>query len=334
MAFRDFLTGPEARFTRRLVLTILWLALFDSLVPSLVRTLETRRYEGSAPFRFEVSDLFGLGPFVSYLRDHPRGDRPRVVFFGNSIIFGAGVSAADAIPSQYERQRPDVQAFNAAVNGDGFGTSYLIAKEIIDSVDVLYVQVIGRTAHPLLASLIPVDEADARAFAIPAPDPIESRLHSAAGRLWRLYGFHDRLQAAMFGTSTRNFLYLRAKELRSPADPQTPPSPHRDGLIGFRVPRAVAVTGALTKHHEVLRKFAELARARRKRVVFMALEYGGRKVDDAPIAELNALYAPFAEMVVITIPPEVTHDGMHPTPAGCREIASLLLRHERQRGRQ
>lgn len=330
MAFRNFLTAPEARFTRRLVLTVLWLALFDLAVPSLVRRLEQRRYEGPAPFRFESSDLFGLGPFVSYLRDHPHRDRPRIVFFGNSIIFGAGVSTADAIPSQYERQRPEVHAFNAAVNGDGFGTSYLVAKAIIDSVDGLYVQVIGNTAHPLLASLIPVDEPDARAFGLRRPDPVESRLQSAAGRLWRLYGFHDRLQAAMFGTSTRAFLYRRATEL-GPNDTTPPSPPYREGQIGFRAPRAAAVTGALTKHHEVLRKFAELARSRRKRVVFMALEYSGGKVNDAPIAEFNALYGPYAEMVVITIPPEVTHDGMHPTPEGCREIASLLLRHERQR---
>lgn len=329
MAFRNFLTRPEARFTRRLVLTLLWLALFDALVPSLVRTLEKRRYEGSSPFRFESSDLFGLGPFVSYLRDHPRGDRPRIVFFGNSIIFGAGVSTADTIPSQYQRLRPDVRTFNAAVNGDGFGTSYLVAKAILDSVDVLYVQVIGRTAHPLAASLIPVDEPDARAFGLQTPDPVESGLQTAAGRLWRLYGFHERLQAALFGTSTRNFLYQRAKELRSPASNHAQPS--HGGQIGFRVPRAAAVTGALTEHHEVLRKFAELARSRRKRIVFMALEYSGGKVNDAPIAEFNTLYAPYAEMVVITIPPGITHDGMHPTPAGCREIAAVLLRHERQR---
>ena len=98
-------------------------------------------------FRFENSDLFALGPLVDYLRDHPRHQRRRVVFFGNSMIFGYFLTPAQAIPAQFQTLQPEARVYNAAVNGQEIGTSYLVGKAIVDSVDTIYVQVIGDKAN-------------------------------------------------------------------------------------------------------------------------------------------------------------------------------------------
>jgi len=329
MSFAAFLTNPATRFTRRLIFALLWLALLDPFVPPLLHRLEQQRYEGRSTFRFASSDLFGLGPFVSYLRDHPRGDGRRVVFFGNSMMFAYALESDESIPGQYERQQSGVRAFNAAINGETLATNYLIAKSIIGSVDVMYVQIAGDAANPMLPALIPVDEADARLFGITGPDPFERRLQTIAGRTWRLYASNARLQAAMFGTSTRNFLYRRIRDLPSPPPAHTWLDSGKP--ITLRVPRLSAVPSRSTRQQLLLRDFAELARSHQKRIVFLVFEHPGRHVDDSRFAALNAAYAPYAEVIVITIPPGRTYDGFHLMPAGCRDVAAALLQHERQR---
>ncbi len=57
----------RSRTARRLVLMVVWLLLFDLAVPPLLELAERRHYESTTAFRFENSDLFGLGPLVDYL---------------------------------------------------------------------------------------------------------------------------------------------------------------------------------------------------------------------------------------------------------------------------
>ena len=333
----------RSRTARRLVLTVVWLLLFDRAVPPLLELAERTHYESAAPFRFENSDLFGLGPLVDYLREHPRHQRRRVVFFGNSMIFGYFLTPVQAIPARFQKLQPEARVYNAAVNGQEMGTSYLVGKAIFDSVDVIYVQVIGDKANEILPSLIPVDDADLRRFHLAAPNRTEARLQAWLGRAWRAYGLNYRMQAALFGTSTRVYLYMhkrdlarafRVRTLQPAADSWAPIAGH----IALRAPRACGaglsppLAGLSPPHMRSLKTdLADLARSRGKRVVFIEFEWGGARADDAEAAAFNAAYAPFAETVIVTVPPDVTIDGQHPVPAAAAQIAEALARHEAQR---
>ena len=308
---------------------LLWLVVFDQFVPPLVERMERRHYEGTTTFRFENSDLFALGPLVQYLRDHPRHERRRVVFFGNSMLFGYFLNPADAIPAQLQRLQPDARVYNAAINGQEMGTGYLVAKGIIDSVDVLYIQELGTSANEMLPSLIPIDDADLRRFHLTAPNGVEQRLQSWLGRVWNLYRLNYRLQAALFGTSTRVFVYMHKRDLaRAFRVPLLQPAswPPIHGQVSLRAPRQ---PGVVTP--DLKTDLAQLARARGKRVVFIAFEWANSVPDDARVGAFNAAYAPFAETVIVHVPPEVTFDGQHPTPAAAAEIAEALARHEAER---
>lgn len=317
-------------------MTVVWLLLFDRAVPPLLERAERRHYEGAAAFRFENSDLFGLGPFVQYLREHPRHERRRVLFFGNSMVFGYFLTPAQTLPAQFEKLQPGARVYNAAVNGQELGTSYLIAKAIVDSVDVMVVQVVGNNANPMLPSLIPVDDADLLRFDLGAPDRVEQRLQAWLGRVWALYRVNGRMQAALFGTSARLYLYMHKRDLalallspiraRGPAAEE--PSPPMTGHVALRAPRAPGVVRALTQAQRLKNDFAALARSRGKRVIFLEFEYGGRRAADAGVAAFNAAYAPFAETVIVTLPREVTFDGQHPLPAAAAQIAAALAQHE------
>jgi hypothetical protein len=331
------------RAVRRLAFMLLSLIVLDPFIPSIVRKLEKRHYEGRSAFRFENSDLFGLGPLVSYLREHPRGDRRRAVFLGNSMMFGYLLDTSNALPAEFEKQNPGTRVFNMAVNGQETGSSYLISKAVIDSVDVIFVQVIGESVNPMLASLIPVDRADARRFQLQPPDPLEQRLKEHAGRLWRLYRFNQRIQAALFGTSTRQYLYMHKRVVarallrlgRKPvkAVDATPAPPVRPSIIAPRAPVRSEPRKDLSRGDAILRDLAELARSHRKRVVLLTFEYGNQP-PGPEIAELNATYAPFAERVVVMVPPTLTYDGQHLTEHGCRLVADALARHEREAGQE
>lgn len=314
---------------RRLVMMVLWLVVFDQFVPPLLECLERRHYEGTTVFRFENSDLFALGPLVEYLREHPRHERRRVVFFGNSMIFGYFLKPEDAIPAQYQRLQPGTRVYNAAINGQEVGTGYLVGKDILDSVDVLYIQSAGVRANEMLPSLIPVDDADLRRFNLAPPDRIETRLQSWLGRVWKLYRYNYRLQAALFGTSTRVFVYMHKRDLarlfRVPLLQPTSFAPVH-GQVSLRAPRKAGAVAPSIKSD-----LAQLAHARGKRVVFIEFEWGTRVQDEAEVAAFNAAYAPLAETVIVHVPPEVTFDGMHATPAASAQIAEVLIRHEAER---
>lgn len=309
---------------RRLLFAILWLALIDLFIPPLLQRAEYARYETGAVYRFENSDLFALGPMVHYLREHPRGPRRRTMFLGNSVVFGYGLETRDALPAQFERIAGDTRVFNAAVNGAESGDSFLLGKAVIDSVDTLYVQLIRRDgARPILGMLIPVDDTDARHYGLDRLGPIEATLRSMLGRVWHLYGDNDRLQAALFGTSTRQYFYLHKRELllaivgrASHVAPETPRSTiavslsQRNGILGLPRP---------------LLDLAEVAKAHRKRLVILDFQ------QRVAAAGFNAKYAPYAELVSIDVPPALRFDTMHLTPAGANAVAAALVAHERER---
>jgi len=300
------------------------------------RRVERHRYEGARAFRFENSDLFALGPLVSYLRDHPRGERPRTLFLGNSVIFGYGLTEDEAVPARFQELHPETQVLNAAINGFELGGNYLVSKAIIDSVDRFYVMRGTDVVHPLLASLIPVDAADLRAFHLQSPDPVETRLQSIAG-LWRLYASTYRLQAAMFGTSTRQYVHLLGDAVRRVVVPDgrraaVGSSPSVDGSIQLtRWQSAEQPTderrAELRRQDPLLWKFAELVYGHRKRAVF--IQIGSATIDavgESEIADFNAAFEPFVEMVRLTIPPALTFDARHLTAEGARRAAEALRR--------
>lgn len=317
---------------RRLLFLLLWLLLFDRAVPRLLEVAERRHYEGATVFRFENSDLFGLGPFVEYLREHPRHERPRVVFFGNSMLFGYFLTPEQAIPAQYQRFQPGARVYNAAINGQELGTGYLVGKDILGDVDVLYVQVIGDKANPILPSLIPIDDADLARFHLAPPDRVEQRLQSWLGRVWQMYRLNYRAQAALFGTSARVYLYMHKRDIARLAHVRTlqpesfaPASEH----ISLRAPRAPGVVPAATEGQRMMVDLATLARGRGKRVVFIDFEWDGGAADDAGVGAFNAAFAPSAETVIVHLPKSITIDGEHPIPAAAAQIAEALANYER-----
>jgi hypothetical protein len=325
-------TPPDRHAGRRLVFLLIWLVLFDQFIPAILPSLEKRRYEGPS-LRFENSDLFGLGPLVAYLRENPNHNRRRAVFLGNSMMYGFLLQADQALPAQYELQRPGTHAFNMAMNGQELGTSYLVANAVIDSVDILFVQFVGERANPILASLIPVDKADIKAFNVQQPDPIEQWLKSGLGRVWHLYGANERIQAAIFGTSTREYLYLHKRDIalkmlrRHPAPPVPPPDVTERPYLLPPSANRTASNGAHSSQEELLRRFAELGRLHQKRVVFLLFEYSnGPKI---PINDIAA-NVPNAEIVLVHVPKTLTFDDEHLTVQGCRLVAALLAQYDAQ----
>jgi hypothetical protein len=321
---------------RRLVFLLLWLVLFDRAVPRLLDAAERRHYEGTTVFRFENSDLFGLGPFVDYLREHPRHERRRVVFFGNSMLFGYFLTPEQAIPAQYQRLVPDARVYNAAINGQELGTGYLVGKDIIDDVDVLYVQVVGAAANPLLPTLIPVSDADLLRFDLMRPERVEQRLQSWLGRVWQLYRLNDRMQAALFGTSARVYFYMHKRDLARLFHVRTlqPESfAPANGRISLRAPRAPGFVRRSTERRRMMVDLARLAQARGKRVVFILFEWDNSPHYDAEVGAFNAAFVPSAETVIVHVPKSITIDGEHPIPAAAAQIAEALAAHERERAR-
>ena len=309
---------------RRLLFALLWLALLDFFIPPIVRRAEYARYETGAVYRFENSDLFALGPMVRYLREHPRGPRRRAMFLGNSVVFGYGLEARDALAAQFERLAGDTRVFNAAVNGAENGDSDLVGKAVIDSVDTLYVQLTLRSrARPILGTLIPVDDDDVRRFALDRTDPIEATLRSLLGRVWRLYAVNDRLQAAFFGTSARQYLYLHKRELLLAALGRAPRKAPETPRSAIAVSLSARRDGAPLP--SAMLDLAEVAKSHRKRLVILDFQ---RRV---AAADFNAAYAPYAEIVTIDVPPALRFDKQHLTPAGANAVAAALVAHDRER---
>ena len=317
------------RSWRRLVLVIVWLAVIDLLVPGTLSRLEYARYETGPSFRFANSDLFALGPLISYLREHPSGERPRTVFFGNSMIFGYRLSEAAAVPARYQALVASEKVFNFGINDLAMGGSYLIAKALIGSIDTLFVLRSGTDADKLrlAADLIPMTDEDIQAFGMPVPNRVEQRLRATAER-WHLYAGAYRLQAALFGASTRHFVrsaiggLSRAGAEGIPSDtvwrvevsspwPSTLPSEER--------------ALELRQRHELLWRFAELIATNGKRGVFLQVPGYSEPMSESDAADFNAVFGSDVEVAIVRIPPALLFDGIHVNATGARVLAEALL---------
>lgn len=332
------------RPARRLLFAIMALAAIDPFIPGLLHRLETARYESNRVFRFENSDLFSLGPLVQYLREHPRGDRPRIVFFGNSIVWGYFLGPNDALPAQFQRLMPETRVFNMAVNGFETGNAYLITKNIIDSVDAIYLFYIGGAAHPMMPQLITVEPTDLQRFALAPPDPVESRLAALLG-FWHLYRDAYRLQAALFGTSMRQYVYLHKASIpkviwraaRGPAAADDGISrlgenPTRADIVEVKSDVASApVTEArrrqLAAAYPLLWDYAHLVHRHRKHAVVVEIARYSPPIPPGDRADLNEIFRPHVLFLEVSIPPALTFDGGHLSEEGARAVAQALLRH-------
>jgi hypothetical protein len=333
------------RAARRLALLVVWLAIADAFVPRVLAPLERSRYESDTLFRFEGSDLFGLGPVVAYLRDVPRGPRPRTVFLGSSVIFGYGLATPDTIPAAFQRLEPGRQVINLAVNNLHTPSSYLIAKQIVGSVDTLYVLVQGNYALPNLAHLIAVAPDDRHRFGVADPSTLEQWLRRRLS-FWRLYSDSYRLQNAAFGGSTRMYVYqnkavwARAaiRTVRgTPAAAVQPfaavtESPTRIDIVHRVAPRVASARRlqALSVRHRVLWDFATLATSQQRRLILLDFVVRSPRVTYQDAADFNARFGPRVAVVQVMIPRELLLDSQHLTAAGSTAVATALAAWQRE----
>lgn len=326
-------------YARRLGVAVLTLAILDPFVPRILERAERAQYESQRRFRFENSDLFALGPVTAYLREHPRGDRPRTVFFGDSIVWGYNVAGADSVPAQFQRIATDQSVFNFGLNGSQAGDAYLMAKAIIDSVDTIYLFANSRRAIRVAPSLIPIDDADVREFELKPVNPLERWLQQPLNR-WRLYRDSYRLQAGFFGTSTRLYVYLNKASLvrdglrilrgQSVARPSPPVD---DGPVapGVTIAKPVAAAPPDASKRQMLQaldytplwKLASLVRAHGKRAVVIESAWQTLEIDPG-LADLNAEFNPDVVFIRLEVPTSLRIDGQHISAKGARAVAEAL----------
>jgi len=320
------------------VFAIAALVLADRFEPALLHSLEVARYEDPGKdFRFENSDLFGLGPLVEYLREHPRGPQRRVLFVGNSITYGYFLDAAEALPARYQQLDRSAKIFNAGINNFSTTSACLIATAAIDSVDLVYVlrgqyEKEGPRVDRLLPRLIPVEDAVLARFHLDAPSASERMLGRAVNH-WRLYRDAYRLQAAMFGASTRQYIYLHkgalVRTLLGRPDGKRPDDAGPDGTVTIDAPASTALPAEarqiqLRAANQELWQIGDLARNHRKPVVFLQMTGYSEDLPDTTIADFNRIFAPYARVLVLHIPPPLTFDRMHLTSTGAARLARAL----------
>jgi hypothetical protein len=322
-----------ARLARRLAFAALCLAAVDPLIPGWVASAEASRYESGAVFRFENSDIFALGPLVTYLREHPQGRRPRIAFLGNSVVWGYGLPAADSVAAQFQTRVPDAHVLNLGINRSETGDSYLIAKAMLDAVSTLYVFNYSVGArHTTLPQVIPVAGEDLARFGLTSPPQ-----HSGNQLLsfWRLFRDSYRIQAACLGTSVRVFLYTRLAAAghalgrqREPTDAAQPgdlPAIAVDSRIASAPPSAERLT-SLSSRHRLLWDFAQMVRARQRSAVFVEISGLRDLLPDDDRADLNAVFGPDVRFVRVDIPDTLRLDPVHLTAAGAGALAETLSR--------
>jgi hypothetical protein len=170
-----------------------------------------------------------------------------------------------------------------------------------------------------------------RRFGVDPPDRLEQWLQRRLGA-WRLYGESYRLQAALFGTSTRNYLYTHkavlwggsasdASEMRFA---ENPPSSGRLS-VSHRLapPDQVLDEGALAQAEPWLWEVATSIRSRGKRAVFWRIVNDGRGAP-AHWAGLNRVFRGSAVFVTVAVPPEMMIDRLHLSARGSAQLADVL----------
>ena len=312
----------------RLIVAVVALAALDPFVPRALERAERARYEGADVFRFAYSDLFGIGPVTEYLREHPRGDRPRALFFGNSVVWGYRLPMQDSLPVQFQQRNPSTRVLNLAVNRFGIGSAALMLKDVIDSVDLVVFHASGGQVNRELASIIPVSDDDVAKYRLDPPNRAEQRLEGVLG-VWRLYRFSYRLQMAWLGTSTRYYVYLHKGSLtgREPAEDYAPNPPATAG------PRVLQAIGDADLPAERLRELAaaepmlweaaSLARSHGKRAIFWAVDNAARTLRP-DWRDLNRAFLGSCTFATIAVPPEMMIDDIHLSANGSAAVADVL----------
>lgn len=332
---------PRRRAARRLAIALLLLAALDRFVPALLARLETARYEDpSTDVRFENSDLFGVGPLVDYLRENPRGQQPRLMFLGNSVTYGYGLTVDQAVPAQAQRLLPSHKVFNVGVNSFEAGSAYLVAKAAISAIDEAYV--LSRTdplADRLMPRLVPVDAADRRTFNLPAePGPIDRRFVQLLN-FWRLYRDSYRLQAALFGTSSRQYLYLNksrfARALIAPLQAQgqrsaAGPAIAAETPVADVMPGPERLAALRSSGSRMTWAFADLFAAHGRSVALLQLPGYSDWMPEADLADFNRAGHPHVRIIRLRIPLDATFDRLHFTADGARSAAQVLVDERRQ----
>lgn len=330
--------GGEGSAWRRLGFCVLVLAAVDRAVPSILRVSEQGRYESNIQVRFENSDLFLLGPLTAYLREHPKGAKPRVVFFGDSVVWGYFVKPHEAIPEVFQRIAPGVRVLNFGINGFQTGSAYLMTKALIEAVDVVYLFEVGEDADPMLPKLIEVDAADAARFGLTT----RSRLEKAFDRLtqcWLLHRYSYRLQAAWFGTSTRQHLYLHKGEWAQKllgraaggddggAEPlaDVPNEPAQWQVRRQRGSVAREDAARVAAKHRLLWDYATLVSAHQKHGAIIEMAGHHQTMTEEEQGIFNAYFHPYVMLATLDVPDSwLMKDHVHFTPEGSRGVAELL----------
>ena len=214
------------------------------------------------------------------------------------------------MPARYQRLDPSVKIFNVGINAMSNDSAFLVAKAAMECVDVTYVlrgpPNSGETLA-ILPSLIPVEDADVARFHLTAPSGDERLLSRPLNR-WRLYRDAYRLQAALFGSSTRQDFYLhkgalaRALVARVRAD-ALDDAPAEEETIPLRTPLAGALPDAaeqirLRAQNPDLWRLGDQAVARRAHVVFLHVPDYSVHAAGRRRRRLQSRFAPYARVVV------------------------------------
>lgn len=233
------------RFFRRLFFVFFFLMILDPFIPSIVKSLEKKSYDTQHVTRFEESDLFSLGPTTEFLKDNPVADRKRFVFMGHSMTWGYWIDRESALPNRFQALVPQAYVYNLAFNGHRVADSYLIAKQIIGSVDSIFLlnpaeeklclvekdgkkHYFGEDTCRKDFPNVPIDKSQAKKNiykALPVTDEEAVRFNISYGdikverdlkeilRFWNLYKYSYRLQAGIWNTSTVLYFYTHKRDI-------------------------------------------------------------------------------------------------------------------------
>lgn len=327
----------------RLGVALLTLVVLDAWVPSIRDRLEAAQYGTTSIARLSNSDVFPLGSLVAYLREHPRGARPRVAFFGDSVVWGYGVDDVDSIPSQFQLLASDAQVFNLGVNLFSTPSSYLLATRIVDAIDVAFLIPADWPPQALLPRVLDLSDEETRRWGYPSSDrsALDRLVNGLLGR-WHLYRDAYRLQTGLWGTSTKQFIYVNKSQAiaaalgryRTPREAARLRDADSEYLRTWDVPPLIAesaarsdeVMDALRFRQPALVAFAELFVSRRKPAYVIEISDRHVVLDARERAAMNERFAPYVRFVLLAPPRRLIFDGLHFTPEGTATVATMLDR--------
>jgi hypothetical protein len=169
----------------------------------------------------------------------------------------------------------------------------------------------------VLPRLIPIDDEDLAQYHLMPPNRAERMLSTPASQ-WRLYRDAYRLQAAMFGSSTRQYIYLNkgafARALIARVRAEQAPGARGAASITIETPVSAAAPDAareaeLRRERPELWQFGDLYRSRRKPVVLLQMEGHSKPLLYAAMGDFNRVYAPYARVIFVRVPRQLTVDG-------------------------